>query len=108
MKKETDSERRAAAKQEFARACQAEDPQAIALAMVHLALETPEVIQGIRDALQLIPYLTLRADMLRSLLPRQRRAVLVDEWRLRVNPNDWNQRTERIVIGAAMKALAGE
>lgn len=99
---------REAAKQEFVQACRAEDPKAIALATIRLAMETPEVIEGIRNSLRMIPFLTLKADLLRSLPPRRRRALLIDEWRMMVGPNNYNQRAERIVVGAAMEALGGK
>jgi hypothetical protein len=94
------------AKENLLRALKSKDPTAIAHATVLYALESPETITAIRNSLRLVPFLIEHGPQLQGLPARERRTRLNTAW-WEIAGADWNKKTEKIVVDAAMKALSG-
>lgn len=102
------SKRLREAEQAFIAACKAEDPKAVAAAWVRVALETPGTVEGIREALRLIPYLDANAGALRRMSVKNRRSELEWAWERRPyrDPEaELDPKLMKLVVDIAMAAL---
>lgn len=97
---------RLTAKENLLQALKSQDPTAIAHATVQYALESPETITAIQNSLRLVPFLIKHGPYLQGLPARERHIRLEAAWREIVG-TDRNEKVEKIVVDAAMKALSG-